>query len=347
MLANLVEVDIGRGGGAAADEEHLGINHVGNKRQCAAEIVGHGIGRGQRELVALATSLEHVLGIGGAGQLDGLDARLLALGKVVAHHAGGAGILLQVAMAAAAAGALLGRVQAHVANLAASTHNARYHVAVNDNAAAHAGTNGDHHHVLYALGRAEPGLAHSSSVGVVLVLNDRIGAMLLNGNPQLGQINSNVGLDLGIARSRDGARNGQANARHKGTRNLGLGDHLVDSLGHRGKARSVNDGRRGHAGLGKQVSVLIEQTLLDRGAADVDADVILLRFHGSPPFSFKHCLYGTAPKAKTYQKGQVCFGRFYLGKRRVRDSVRWVLYRFGPVLGPIISQHDTTQMFII
>ena len=137
----------------------------------------------------------------------------------------------------------------------------------------------------------------------------------------------------------------QANARHKGTRNLGLGDHLVDSLGHRGKARSVNDGRRGHAGLGKQVSVLIEQTLLDRGAADVDADVILLRFHGSPPFSFKHCLYGTAPKAKTYQKGQVCFGRFYLGKRRVRDSVRWVLYRFGPVLGPIISQHDTTQMF--
>ena len=252
-----------------------------------------------------------------------------------------------MAMAATAAGALLGRVQAHVANLAASTHNARYHVAVNDNAAAHAGTNGDHHHVLYALGRAEPGLAHSSSVGVVLVLNDRVGAVLLDGDLELGQVDGDVRLDLGIARCRDGARNGQANARHKGTRNLGLGDHLVDSLGHRGKARSVNDGRRGHAGLGKQVSVLIEQTLLDRGAADVDADVILLRFHGSPPFSFKHCLYGTAPKAKTYQKGQVCFGRFYLGKRRVRDSVRWVLYRFGPVLGPIISQHDTTQMFII
>lgn len=48
----------------------------------------------------------------------------------------------------------------------------------------------------------------------------------------------------------------------------------------------------------------------------VNADVVLLRFHvGSPPFSFKHCLYGTAPQAKTCQKGQVCFGRFYLGKR--------------------------------
>ena len=182
MLADLVEVDIGRSGRAAADEEHLGIDHVGNKRQGATEIVGHGIGRGKRELVALAAGLEHVLGIGGAGELDGLDACLLALGKVVAHHAGGAGILLQVAMAAAAAGALLFGVQAHVANLAAGAHNARYHVAVDDDAATHAGTDGDHHHVLYALGRAEPGLAHGSGVGIVLVLNDRVGAVLLNGD---------------------------------------------------------------------------------------------------------------------------------------------------------------------
>ena len=220
-------------------------------------------------------------------------------------------------MAAAAAGALLGRVQAHVANLAASTHNARYHVAVNDNAAAHAGTNGDHHHVLYALGRAEPGLAHSSSVGVVLVLNDRVGAVLLDGDLELGQVDGDVRLDLGIARCRDGARNGQANARHKGTRNLGLGDHLVDSLGHRGKARSVNDRRRGHAGLGKQVAVLVEQALLNRSAADVDADVVLLRFHGSPPFSFKHCLYGTAPKAKTYQKGTGLFWQVLSGETQM------------------------------
>ena len=182
MLADLVEVDIGRSGRAAADQEHLGVDHVGNERQGAAEIVGHGIGRGQRELVALAAGLEHVLGIGGAGELDGLDTRLLALGKVVAHHAGGAGILLQVAMAAAAADALLSRVQAHVANLAAGAHNARHHVAVNDNAAAHAGTNGDHHHVLHALGGTEPSLAHGSGVGIVLVLNNRVGAVLLNGD---------------------------------------------------------------------------------------------------------------------------------------------------------------------
>ena len=217
-------------------------------------------------------------------------------------------------MAATATGALLGRVQAHVANLAAGTHNARYHVAVNDNAAAHAGTDGDHHHVLHALGRTEPGLAHGSGVGIVLILNDRVGAVLLNGDPQLGQVNGNVGLDLGIARRRDGARNGQANARHKGTRNLCLGDHLVDSLGHRGKARGVNDRRRGHAGLGKQVAVLVEQALLNRSAADVDADVVLFRFHGSPPFSFKHCLYGTAPKAKTYQKGTGLFWQVLSGE---------------------------------
>ena len=217
-------------------------------------------------------------------------------------------------MAAAAAGALLSRVQAHVANLAASTHNARYHVAVDDNAAAHAGTDGDHHHVLHALGRTEPGLAHGSGVGIVLVLNDRVGTVLLNGDPQLGQVNGNVGLDLGIARCRDGARNGQANTCHKGARNLRLGDHLVDSLGHRGKARGVNDGRRRHAGLGKQVAVLVEQALLNRSAADVNADVVLLRFHGSPPFSFKHCLYGTAPKAKTYQKGTGLFWQVISGE---------------------------------
>ena len=220
-------------------------------------------------------------------------------------------------MAAAAAGALLSRVQAHVANLAAGTHNARHHVAVNDNAAAHAGTDGDHHDVLHALGRAEPGLAHGSGVGIVFVLNDRVGAVLLNGDPQLGQVNGNVGLDLGIARCRDGARNGQANTRHKGTRNLGFGDHLVDSLGHRGKARSVNDGRRRHAGLGKQVTVFVEQALLNRSAADVNADIVLLRFHGSPPFSFKHCLYGTAPKAKTYQKGTGLFWQVLSGKTRM------------------------------
>ena len=240
-------------------------------------------------------------------------------------------------MAAAAAGALLGRVQAHVANLAASTHNARYHVAVDDNAAAHAGTNGDHHHVLYALGRAEPGLAHSSSVGVVLVLNDRVGAVLLDGDLELGQVDGDVRLDLGIARCRDGARNGQANASHKGARNLGLGDHLVDSLGHRGKARSVNDGRRGHAGLGKQVSVLIEQTLLDRGAADVDADVILLRFHGSPPFSFKHCLYGTAPKAKTYQKGTGLFWQVISGETQGT--------RFGSLAAISVRSRPRTDHF--
>ena len=192
-------------------------------------------------------------------------------------------------------------------------HHAVHELAAREHAGAHAGTDGDHHHVLHALGRTEPGLAHGSGVGIVLILNDRIGAVLLNGDPQLGQVNGNVGLDLGIARRRDGTRNGQANARHKGTRNLCLGDHLVDSLGHRGKARSVNDRRRGHAGLGKQVAVLVEQALLNRSAADVDADVVLLRFHGSPPFSFKHCLYGTALKAKTYQKGTGLFWQVLSG----------------------------------
>ncbi len=36
VLADLVEVDIGRSGSTAADQEHLGIDHVGNKRQGAA-----------------------------------------------------------------------------------------------------------------------------------------------------------------------------------------------------------------------------------------------------------------------------------------------------------------------
>ena len=218
-------------------------------------------------------------------------------------------------MAAAAAGALLVRIQAHVANLAAGTHNARYHVAVDDNAAAYAGTDGDHHHILHALGRTEPGLAHGSGVGIVLVLNDRVGAVLLNGDPKLRQVNGNVGLDLGIARSRDGTRNSQANARHKGARNLRLGDHLVDSLGHRGKARSVNDGRRGDTGLGKQVTILIEQALLNRSAADVDADVVLLRFHGSHLSRLNIACMVPLPRQKPAKKGQVCFGRFYLGKR--------------------------------
>ena len=44
VLADLVEVDIGRGRRTAANQEHLGVDHVGNKRQGTAEIVSHGIG---------------------------------------------------------------------------------------------------------------------------------------------------------------------------------------------------------------------------------------------------------------------------------------------------------------
>ena len=51
VLANRIEVDIGRGRGTAADQEHLGVDHVGDKRQSTTEIIGHGIGRGQRELI--------------------------------------------------------------------------------------------------------------------------------------------------------------------------------------------------------------------------------------------------------------------------------------------------------
>ena len=71
VLANLIEVDIGRSGRAATDQEHLGVDHVGDKCQSTTEIVSHGIGSCQREFVALAAGLEHVLGIGGAGELNG------------------------------------------------------------------------------------------------------------------------------------------------------------------------------------------------------------------------------------------------------------------------------------
>ena len=54
VLANLVEINIGRSGRAATDQEHLGVDHVGDKRQGAAKVVGHGVGCGQRQLVALA-----------------------------------------------------------------------------------------------------------------------------------------------------------------------------------------------------------------------------------------------------------------------------------------------------
>ena len=106
--------------------------------------------------------------------------------------------------------------------------------------------------------------------------------MLLDSQPELGELDVDVGLDLGIARGRNGTRHRKTDAHDKHQGNLRLGDQFIDAARHRSETLGVDKRRRGDARLGKQVAPHVEQALFDRGAADVDSDKIALRLHTSP-----------------------------------------------------------------
>ncbi len=113
-------------------------------------------------------------------------------------------------------------------------------------------------------------------VGIVLVLNDRVGAVLLNGDPQLGQVNGNVGLDLGIARCRDGARErpGQCPPQRHAESVPWRPTWSIASVTAAKPAASTMGGV-GTLALASRFPSLVEQALLNRSAADVNADVVL------------------------------------------------------------------------
>ena len=53
------------------------------------------------------------------------------------------------------------------------------------------------------------------------------------------------------------------------------------------------------------------------------------------------------PRQKPVKKGQVCFGRFYLGKRKAWNSLRRAAKRLNPILEPIILLNTTLFEFTL
>src|SRR5699024_4052935 len=133
-----------------------------------AKHVGHLVHFAGGQSVAAAGRVKDIFGGKvGAAQHAGDVGVLVQQLFHAADHTGGAGVLLQAAVLAAAAdGGLLG-VDGDVTDLAACAVGAVDHLAVHDDAAAHAGAQGDHDDAAAALGRAHPDLTQSRHVGVV------------------------------------------------------------------------------------------------------------------------------------------------------------------------------------
>ena len=283
MLHQRVEEDVACAGHTAADEEHLGVGGAGNGGQSHAEGVGHLVHLAGSEGVAAAGGIKDVLGLEVLAAQDAVCVGVLVQQLLhAADDAGSAGILLEAAVLAAAAGGRLVRVDGDVADLAAGTVCAVDDFAVDDDAAADAGAQRDHDCAAAALGRTHPDLTQSSHVGVVAHQH-------LHAVQQAGQLGrdvpfapaAKVGADDGDdAAVQHGAGDADADALHL----LG-GDLLLGHLGVDGVGQILEDALTGVGGVGGDFPLFQqsarggEQSDLGRGAAEVDAECVF--FHNS------------------------------------------------------------------
>ena len=288
MLHQRVEEDVACAGHAAAHKEHLGVGGGSDGGQSHAESVGHLVHLAGGEGVAIAGGVEDVLGLKIPAAQDAVGVGILVQQLLhAADDAGGAGILLEAAVLAAAAGGRLVAVDGDVADLAAGAVCAVDDLAVDDDAAAHAGAQRDHDGAAAALGRAHPDLTQSGDVGVVAHQD-------LHAIQQAGQLGrdvplapaAEVGADDGDnAAVQHRAGHADADALHLLGGNLLLGHLGVDGVGQ--IFEDVLTGVRGVGGdfpLFQQCARGGEQADLGGRAAEVDAECVF--FHDSfTPFS--------------------------------------------------------------
>ena len=223
---------------------------------------------------------------------------LLALLAIQADKTARRRVLLETPAAAAAAALGLVGLHVDVAHLAGRPVRTGRHLAVHDDACAHARAQRHHHEALRAVAGAHPGLAKRGGVAVVEHGDRRSGQRLAQGGDKAVEVERNVG------RHYEGA-GGQHDAGHVETHadellecHVGLLGERAGGLGHLGERL----GAVKHAGLDgvlrQHLAARRDHAHLDARPAHVDAEnglrvvgrrrrarVFLGSFcHGSPPF---------------------------------------------------------------
>lgn len=279
-LRRPVDDDLPSGGNAAAEDEHLGIAHAGDAGQSPTQIVGEKVHHLQGQRVPGLGAVKDILGrqrIGLAHQGGGIRGGQPPPG--LPNHPGGRGVLLQAALFAAAAGHSLGGIDLDVADLAAGAVDAGQQFTVHNDATAHAGAQGDKHHIGIALAAAQPHLTQGGCIGVV----DHLDRAAAQGTQRPGGVAApaleiDAGLDKAILQHCAG--DAQANARHLGDGNPAFLLLRLQSGGNVGQnLRSGVGGAGGNLPLVQQFALQSEQAQLDGGTAQVNTEYILL--HGS------------------------------------------------------------------
>ena len=286
MLPQRGKQHIACAGHAAAHHKHLRVHGGGNGCQRHAEGIGHLVHLTGGKGVAIAGGIKHILGgkLGaaqGAGGIRVLVQQLLH----AAHNAGGTGILLQTSVLAAAAGSGLVAVHRDVADLAAGTVGAINDLAVDDDAAAHAGAQRDHDRAAAALGCAHPDLAQSGHVGVI-AHKDPDAAQ--HGAQLFGYIMLAPAAEVCADDGYDAAVQHRAGHAHAHAFHLSGGKALFLHLALHGSSQIFQNVFTGVGGVGgnfplfQQLAGGLEQTDLSGGAAQIDAECVFLHSSFTP-----------------------------------------------------------------
>ena len=194
--------------------------------------------------------------------------------------AGGGAVLLHTAALAAVAGHSLVPVQHQMADLRAGAVSAVEQIALNDDAAANTGAQGDEYHVVAALAAALPEFAQSGHVGVIACLHGEAGEGR-QGVRNIEHAPTQIDALVYNAFDVDGAGNADAEAQNVAVGNAVLGQIALDGRGDVRQDLAAAVGcNGGDFPLVQHFTGFVEISDLDGGAAQIDAKAV---FHWVKP----------------------------------------------------------------
>ena len=267
---------------AAADDEYVGVYGAADEAQGTAQIFPEAVHDLQCHVFAVTGKVAYILG----GEL--VHGAQCGGGVAVCQHtlcqtddAVCGGVLLQTAVLATVALHGLGGLYGDVTQLARTAVLACHDLAVYDDAAADPRAKGEHDGTVIALAAALPQLAQGRHVGIVACgyLGDR-GEQLVHAFPEVEHAPAQIDALVDGVVAVHGTGYADADALYVSGGDVLFAELCGNGCGHIGQhslAAVVGDG--GDLPFVHKGAVRGEQTQLDGGAADINAECV--RFHGA------------------------------------------------------------------
>ena len=256
---------------AAADEIHRGVDDAADLRHRLREVLAHLVDGDLCALIAGRQGAENGESVGRVFDGRGRDPAALALLEIQANDACGARVLLEAALAPAAADAGLGGVDRHVADFTAGAERAGNELAAHNDARAHARAERDERVARDAARDAGPHLAQGGGIGVVDEGDGRVGERRIDGVDKALGVELDIGQEAHGTVIGNGARNVEAERDDVGRLGVMGGKNLCEAVGDNGVRVSVDELRRRDLALLEELTRRREEARLDARAADVDA----------------------------------------------------------------------------